>query len=717
MWGEREVEGDDQLHPLTSPHPDQLSILLCHFKDQIKIQSKMNMNGKREREGEASANPSNQYQSRNQQLESPIHSLTSTSNPVMATSSSSSSASTSNPTSKPKAALHPNPDAGCPLCPSKLASSINHASMPSADHVHYTLESWIGCSKCKIWYHTSCTNADPEDYLKWYCQSCITQSQSESRISASNPDDPKGKKKQVKPLANVLKPAQRKSGRKREKIDYQRIQEGLPPDPVGRWKRLFEERSFAKDQFKRMDPKDWTLDWLLKDPNAMESPVMIPSDERRERERAEQKEERELQRRTGSGKVGKKKTGKNRWYGVDEEEKGGQELGGSASEEQIKKEEDPSSEARPEHPSHPLPSKEETGSNNPLNSSHQQTVREEPTLENSIASSSSISSPNQSSVTSSASNSTRTLASDQQLPQSYSYQDFTLALASSAIFAQSQMKLQASSTPIQPLPLPRPPVQPQLVDGRPHPLLEPYLNPSQPFCHPQWNDFQHPYQFQHPSQFPSSQAYHQAPTSTNPTSHTSTSVGDDSVPKGAQFPERPVHVPPTFEQLEALSSSIYPVDASQAHPSTSSSADVIRDRPILPRKMKIPGMTMPPQDMTIREVALLVGEHTPVEVIDVATQSSSKSWTLGSWATYFSTPSHLKRKILNVISLEVTNSPMEPLVEAPDLVRQLCWVTRDWPGNKRDKNSKVHSWPKVQRYCLMGVEGAYTDFHIDFCAR
>ncbi len=57
---------------------------------------------------------------------------------------------------------------------------------------------------------------------------------------------------------------------------------------------------------------------------------------------------------------------------------------------------------------------------------------------------------------------------------------------------------------------------------------------------------------------------------------------------------------------------------------------------------------------------------------------------------------------------------MQAYVEAPQLVRDLDWVTRDWPQERRDTTCADNSWPKVQRYVLMGVEGAYSDWHIDF---
>lgn len=130
----------------------------------------------------------------------------------------------------------------------------------------------------------------------------------------------------------------------------------------------------------------------------------------------------------------------------------------------------------------------------------------------------------------------------------------------------------------------------------------------------------------------------------------------------------------------------------------------------------IMGMRAPPRSTTIRDVARLVGSERNVEVIDVRTQMSSSSWTLDDWATYFETPPTKREKLLNVISLEVTGTPMEDMVAAPAMVAESDWVERDWPREKRPAAEDASKWPKVQRYVLMGVQGAFTDFHIDFAA-
>lgn len=51
---------------------------------------------------------------------------------------------------------------------------------------------------------------------------------------------------------------------------------------------------------------------------------------------------------------------------------------------------------------------------------------------------------------------------------------------------------------------------------------------------------------------------------------------------------------------------------------------------------------------------------------------------------------------------------MSELVEVPAIARKLSWVENYWPDDS------VFPKPFVQKYCLMGVQDSYTDFHIDF---
>ncbi|KAG6335225.1 hypothetical protein ID866_3870 [Astraeus odoratus] len=123
------------------------------------------------------------------------------------------------------------------------------------------------------------------------------------------------------------------------------------------------------------------------------------------------------------------------------------------------------------------------------------------------------------------------------------------------------------------------------------------------------------------------------------------------------------------------------------------------------------GMKMPSPECTVTDVADIVGRETPVEVIDVASQSNAPGWTLGKWADYYNLEPAARDKIRNVISLEISGTPLGDQVLPPRLVRELDWVEKFWPSTRKGKGQP---YPKVQLYCLMGVASAWTDWHIDF---
>ncbi|EGG03663.1 uncharacterized protein MELLADRAFT_37912, partial [Melampsora larici-populina 98AG31] len=122
------------------------------------------------------------------------------------------------------------------------------------------------------------------------------------------------------------------------------------------------------------------------------------------------------------------------------------------------------------------------------------------------------------------------------------------------------------------------------------------------------------------------------------------------------------------------------------------------------------GMKMPSPTITIRQISNIVGPDTPVEVIDVASQSELSRWTLDQWATYYEDPK--RDKVRNVISLEVTETALNNSIELPRIVREMDWVETIWPQDVRVAGSKAY--PKVQKYCLMSVARCWTDWHIDF---
>jgi F-box/leucine-rich repeat protein 10/11 len=97
-------------------------------------------------------------------------------------------------------------------------------------------------------------------------------------------------------------------------------------------------------------------------------------------------------------------------------------------------------------------------------------------------------------------------------------------------------------------------------------------------------------------------------------------------------------------------------------------------------------------------------------VIEVSTQSELPGWNLLEYSQYFDLPVEQRRKVLNVISLEFSDTRMEELIVRPDIVREMDWVTRLWPQSRR----KEGDYPKVLLYCLISGAESYTDFHIDF---
>ncbi|KAJ3314088.1 JmjC domain-containing histone demethylation protein 1 [Boothiomyces sp. JEL0838] len=119
-------------------------------------------------------------------------------------------------------------------------------------------------------------------------------------------------------------------------------------------------------------------------------------------------------------------------------------------------------------------------------------------------------------------------------------------------------------------------------------------------------------------------------------------------------------------------------------------------------------MTMPPSDLTVNQVADICGPEKDVDVVQVATQKGLKM-KLREWAEYFNLPPEKRARILNVISLEIGSGEFGKMIKRPSYVRQVDWIDNIWPSK-----DITPEYPKVQLYCLMGVQDSYTDFHIDF---
>ncbi|KAL1961832.1 hypothetical protein VTN77DRAFT_1001 [Rasamsonia byssochlamydoides] len=116
-----------------------------------------------------------------------------------------------------------------------------------------------------------------------------------------------------------------------------------------------------------------------------------------------------------------------------------------------------------------------------------------------------------------------------------------------------------------------------------------------------------------------------------------------------------------------------------------------------------------PQGLTVRRVAELYGPEERVEVIDVKSQQGEeKKWNMQKWADYYESTG--PKVVRNVISLEVSQSPLGRLIRRPKIVRDLDLQDAVWP----EELKAIGDYPKVQFYCLMSVADCYTDFHIDF---
>ncbi|XP_072286832.1 histone lysine demethylase PHF8 isoform X2 [Pyxicephalus adspersus] len=127
--------------------------------------------------------------------------------------------------------------------------------------------------------------------------------------------------------------------------------------------------------------------------------------------------------------------------------------------------------------------------------------------------------------------------------------------------------------------------------------------------------------------------------------------------------------------------------------------------PILVLKKDGLGMTLPPPSFSVNDVEYYVGGEKEIDVIDVVRQADLKM-KLKDFVKYYNSPK--REKVLNVISLEFSETRLSNLVETPKIVRKLSWVENLWP------EQSVFERPNVQKYCLMGVKDSYTDFHIDF---
>ena len=171
---------------------------------------------------------------------------------------------------------------------------------------------------------------------------------------------------------------------------------------------------------------------------------------------------------------------------------------------------------------------------------------------------------------------------------------------------------------------------------------------------------------------------------------------------------RPPPLPPHEEENSATDDNMYidtPHDLSilENWISTQVAYDVVQDDGQDALDMVVP------RDLTVRQVAELYGPEERVEVINVKSQNGEdKKWNMKRWVDYYESQGN--KVVRNVISLEVSQSPLGRLIRRPKIVRDLDLQDSVWPAELQAKGD----YPKVQFYCLMSVADCFTDFHIDF---
>ncbi|XP_018422519.1 PREDICTED: lysine-specific demethylase PHF2, partial [Nanorana parkeri] len=116
------------------------------------------------------------------------------------------------------------------------------------------------------------------------------------------------------------------------------------------------------------------------------------------------------------------------------------------------------------------------------------------------------------------------------------------------------------------------------------------------------------------------------------------------------------------------------------------------------------GLSVPAPTFYVSDVENYVGPERVVDVTDVTKQKDCKMKLKEFVDYYYSTN---RKRVLNVINLEFSDTRMSSFVEAPEIVKKLSWVANHWPDDA------LLAQPKVTKYCLICVKDSYTDFHID----
>lgn len=148
--------------------------------------------------------------------------------------------------------------------------------------------------------------------------------------------------------------------------------------------------------------------------------------------------------------------------------------------------------------------------------------------------------------------------------------------------------------------------------------------------------------------------------------------------------------------------------------------DFVKERsfkdPMLFKDKDSLGLRVPDGRFSVGDVCKYVGPMKKLEVTDVRTRRTFKMSTR-EWTAYYENAP--RDRLLEVASPEISHTGLARRVTRPKIVEKLDWFSCVWPARLKgfaDSGSaeRDRSFPKVQVYCSMRVNGCYTDFEINF---